>query len=236
MRTNRVSIILTTILTGCLNNPDPNPTFSLSFPLQTGTQWNYESVLSYNDSVVESYQLTTTISSEFTGSSGFQVIEFKDSIFNADWYDYYEKRPDGLYLYASTPGGMHALAKPASIRPEAVLRIPPTLWIPFTFQNNSQWAYDSIPIASNQSTIMLTRKFMGQQKITVTAGKFDCFVFETVDYAGGKQVHYFASGVGLVMKVATDSLQIIALGSPPGGGTVVKNVKSVRRNSLVSYK
>jgi hypothetical protein len=200
-----------TILVGCINSPETDKTYTLSFPLDVGHKWEYESIVTYNDTFGYSRHIYTSITSADTNPSGFPVFEFKDStdeIQNRSAsYDYYEKRPDGLFIYASTPGGSHALWKSTEFQPGVQQNEAPVLLAPTTFKPGDEWTYDTIE--RNNERIALKRIFLGMEKVISKSGNFDCYKFETTGYMNEKRYHYYYPNIGLVKKVQiVDSLEI----------------------------
>jgi hypothetical protein len=151
------------ILGGCINNPETDKTYTLSFPLDVGHKWEYESIVTYNDTFSYSRHIFTSITSVDTNPSGFPVFEFKDStdeITNGSAsYDYYEKRPDGLFLYASTPGGIHSLLKSTAFQPGVQQKEASILLVPTSFKPGDEWTYDTVEI--NNERKALKRVFLG---------------------------------------------------------------------------
>jgi hypothetical protein len=236
MRITFCLYIIVMIFIGCVNNPEPDNSYTLSFPLETGKKWVYESVIKFNDSIVYSSLIFSTITSQETNQLGFPVFEFKDSVdFGGNpSCDYYEKRPDGIYLFASTSGGAHALWKSSVLQPGAQIENPPALLVPLSFKLGTEWVYDSL--VTNNKRTSLKRIFQGIQKVETKMGILDCYKFETAGYLNEKRYHYYHSGIGLVMKeeindslgiTSTDSLNEIIL---------TKYVKCIRRNTLISFE
>lgn len=226
--------LIGTFFIGCLNNPESDKTYSLAFPLEIGKKWEYESVWKFNDSTIDSSLIISSITSQETNQSGFSVFEFKDSEDSSAWYDYYEKRPDGIYLYASAPGGIHALWKSLVLQPGVQLKNPPVLLAPFTFKLGAEWTYDTLIDSSSNKKTALTRTFIGIQKVITKTGTFDCYKFETSGYLNEKRYHYYYPTIGLVMKEEViDSFGITFFDSL-GSIANIKYGKSIRRNTLIS--
>ena len=224
--------LIGTFIIGCLN-PETYKTYSLAFPLEIGKKWEYESVWKLNDSTVDSSHIISSITSQETNQSGYSVFEFKDSVKSDAWYEYYEKKPDGIYLYGSTPGGVHALWKSVAVKPGVQLRNPPVLLAPFEFKVGTQWTYDTLMDSSSYTKTALTRVYLGIQKVITKAGTFDCYRFETSGYLKEKRYHYYFPNVGLIMKEEViDSFGIAYIDSV--GSITYKYVKSMRRNTLIS--
>jgi hypothetical protein len=230
--------IIGTIFIGCVNNPQPDESYALSFPFETGKKWVYDYVIKFNDSTIDSTVMFSAITSQKTNQSGFPVFELKDSIAfgGISSYDYYEKRPDGIYLYASTPGGIHALWKSKAMQPEVQFKDPPVLLAPFSFKQGDEWVYDSLVDSTYNMRTALRRIFQGMQKVETKMGILDCYKFETSRYINEKRFHYFYSGIGLVMKEEIiDSLGFVSADSS-NMIVVVSYGKCIRRNTLISFE
>jgi hypothetical protein len=200
------------ILVGCINDPETDKTYTLSFPLNVGNKWEYESITiniyspSKIDTIRDSNHLFMSISDMKTNQSGFPVFEFKNSLIAATTYECFEQRPDGLYLYASTPSGTYGLWKSSAQNPDIEQKEPPVLFAPASFKAGDEWVYDTSII--DPEKIILKRIFRGIEKVVTKTGTFDCYKFETSGYLSEKRYHYFYPGVGLVKKEVIDSIPI----------------------------
>jgi|GEM_PF-6480924 hypothetical protein len=226
--------LIGTFFIGCLNNPESDKTYSLAFPLEIGKKWEYESVWKFNDSTIDSSLIISSITSQETNQAGFPVFEFTDSVNSAAWYDYYEKSADGIYLYASIPGGIHALWKSLVLQPGVQLKNPPVLLAPLTFKLGTEWTYDTLVDSLNNKKTALTRVFIGIQKVITKTGTFDCYKFETSGYLNEKRYHYYYPNVGLVMKEEVIDRFVITSVDSLGAIANIKYGKSIRRNTLIS--
>lgn len=200
------------ILSGCINDPEEQ-TYTLSLPLNVGNQWEYESITYFinsqlkNDTLRDSSHIFLSITDVKTNQAGNPVFEFKDSSKGNFSYDYYEKRADGLYLYALTFGGIHALWKSSFQNPDITQTEPALFYAPTSFKSGDEWIYDTLVIDNGK--IALKKFFRGIEKVVTKAGTFDCYKFETTANNNEKRYHYFYPGIGLVKKeVVTDSVAI----------------------------
>lgn len=201
------------ILGGCINDPETDPTYTLPLSFTIGNKWEYESssIIIKPDQKVDTIRDTNHLFMSITGTktsqAGFPVFEFKDSSSGIISYDYYEKKDDGLYLYASTDAGIHALWKSFLQSPDVVLKEPPVLFVPASFKSGDEWVCDTL--VTDHEQIVLKRVFRGIEKVITKAGTFACYKFETSGYLKEKRFHYFYQGIGLVKKVVViDSLPI----------------------------
>jgi hypothetical protein len=227
--------LIGSIFIGCINNPESDKTYSLSFPLEIGKKWEYESVWKLNDSTIDSSLIYSSITSQEINQSGNSVFEFKDSsnVDSSSWYDYYEKRLDGIYLYASIPGGIHALWKSLVLKPGVQLKNPPVLLVPLSFTVGTEWTYDTLIDSASNKRTALKRVFQGIQKVVTKTGILDCYKFETSGYGNEKRYHYYFPDVGLVMKEEIiDSFAVTSFDS--SSSINIKYVKSISRNTLIS--
>ena len=234
MKKKSVAGLLGLIFFGCINDPQPNKTLTLNFPLSVGKIWEYESVWSLNDSTIDSTTQWTSITSKETDSLGFAIYEFKDSADGNISYDYYQKRNDGIYIYASTPGGLYVLWKSKSLQPGTTLNSSPVLLAPSIFNFGNEWIYDTLIDSVSQTRKPLRRSCQGRQQVITKAGTFDCYKFETSGYMNEKRYHYYSPSIGLVMKEEViDSFGVSSV-DPVTAALNIQFKTSVRRSSLVS--
>ncbi|MCX7726362.1 MAG: hypothetical protein N2053_05890 [Chitinispirillaceae bacterium] len=219
-------------LLGC--GPQPQEAYSLEIPLEVGKEWNYKMTWTLDDSLADSASYKVKVTNLEEGSAGYPAYEFSESSNSMVWKEYYEKREDGLYLYAAEAGGINALWK-RRIDPNASLTKRPILLVPFEFKDNEAWIYDSIVGSTDNKVEILKRHFIGIEEVNTPAGKFQCFKFETTGYNKEKRYHYYADKIGLILKEEIiDSFQINLINSDfQIGNNVYK--KSVLRLSLVNY-
>ena len=228
-----------TVLGGCINNPETDETYTLSFPLDVGHKWEYESTVTYNDTFIYSRHIFTSITSVDTNPSGFPVFEFKDSTDEAingspgyDYvgsgcYDYYEKRPDGLFQYAGTPGGIHSLWKSTALQPGVQKNVAQVLLAPASFKQG--WTYDTSYEISDEK-VSLNRAFLGMEKVITKSGSFDCYKFETTGFFNRKSYHYYYPNIGLIKKVQIlDSLELTG-----ANFNTIRYIRYVEQTTLVS--
>jgi hypothetical protein len=223
------------LLGGCINDPQQNNTHSLAFPLDIGKKWEYSILLTIGDSIIDSAVCTVKITACETNQTGNLVYEFgQGAYYSIDSKDYYEKRENGLYLYASEPGGMHVFWKSA-VDPGVTLSNPPILFVPYKFNDNDEWAYDTIVDLENDKIDILKRRYLGIEKVKTVAGIFNCYKFESPGIMGEKKYHYFADGIGLVMKMEVIDSLTTALMNPGAELKVAQYKNSILTYSLISY-
>jgi hypothetical protein len=200
----KMSICLAMSLIYCSHNPTSNtdiPATKVLLPLEVGKTWAYQCTTRYDDSVVAAYQIISRISSLVTGVSGYPLYEWKDSVNDSSVsYDYYEKRADGVYLYASTPGGYHVLLKSIGMQPGVQTRLKSLLVVPDSFSTGEEVACDTIIDTVTNDTAILKRKYVGTQTVNSGIGSVNCHVFETNGYWGRRCLNYYSYGIGLVQK------------------------------------
>ena len=219
------------IIVGCINDSEQDKTHLLSFPLEVGKNWEYESIIKYDDSTIgTSLHLFTSITTQLETQSLYPVYKFKDSLDGDPTYDYYENRPDGIYLYASTPGGYHTLFKKTSLPLDVALKTPPVLLAPNSFKDGEEWVYDSL--IDNESNLKkpLKRSYVGMQEVITKAGVFNCYKFETTGYSNEKRIHYYCPDIGLVMKEEI----IDEFGITSSNFEVIRYVRYLKRDMLIA--
>jgi len=232
MRFRMCLILALSVLAGCVSKPQQEKTYTFSYPLEVGNTWKYESVWTLDDTAIDSHYVYSSIATKYTTLTVFPVFEFRDSAQGAVSYDYYEQEPDGVFLYASTPGGIHALWK-SLLQPGVNLRDPPVLLVPTSFQIGEEWTYDTLVDSASNIRKPLTRQFLGMEPVGTLLGTFQCYKFQTVGYGNEKRYHYYYPNVGLIMnEEIIDSMGIASFDS--SGSISERYVKSVRRNKLVS--
>lgn len=222
-------------LMNCLNEPERDETKSFTYPLEIGNKWTYMTQWTLDDSIVDSGYCISHVTDTETGLDGYTVYEMRDSTDSAAWNVYYKEMNDGLYFFASEPGGLNTLWK-KSIDPRANLENPPLLLVPYKFSVGEEWVYDTVKDSLNDSIGLLKRRYIGMERVTSRAGIFECFKFETTGYGGEKKYHYYADKTGLVKKEEiVDSLAITGFNPVSGSIEVEAYRKSIRTLTLVSY-
>jgi len=210
--------------------------YTWTFPLAVGNKWEYESNAYLDDSLISSCSIFSKITAKETGPGGNEIYEFIDSTNSAASRNYYEKRSDGLYLYASEPGGINALWK-KRIDSGSVLKQPPVLLVPFSFMEGDEWAYDTLYDSSSDSATVLKRAFVEEVILNLKVGSFDCYKFKTTGYANETRYHYYAHKIGLVMKEEIiDSMPVTTWTTGPSPVIdSTKYVRSVTKQTLVNF-
>ena len=230
-----IVVLIGIIVTNCLNEPEKNETRSFVFPLEIGNKWTYEIKWTLDDSLVDSAYCISQITGSATSQDGYSVYEMRDSTDSTAWNEYYQEMNDGLYLFASEAGGIHALWK-KDMSQQADLRNPPVLLVPYQFSVGEDWVYDTLTDSLNSHIELLKRRYIGMEKVVSSAGVFECFKFESGGYAGEKRYHYYADKTGLVKKEEIiDSFGITGLNPDSGSIEIVAYKKSIRTFILVSY-
>jgi hypothetical protein len=222
-------------LMNCLNEPENDETKSFAYPLEIGNKWTYEIEWTLDDSLIDSAHIISKITNRATSLDGYNVYEMRDSTDSTAWNEYYKEMHDGLYLFASESGGLHTLWK-KSINPQANIKNPPVLLVPYEFSVGEEWVYDTLKDSLNNRIVLLKRRYIGLEKVTSKAGIFECFKFETAGYGGEKRYHYYADEIGLVQKEEIiDSFAITGFNPVSGSIEIEAYKKSIRTFTLVSY-
>lgn len=104
-------VFIALLFGSCIDNSELDNIYTFSFPLTIGKSWTYKSSCTYDDSLTDDSTLVyTVITAKKLNQSGFSVYEFRDSSnLDSGWYNYYEQRPNGLYLVDSEAGGTNTL-------------------------------------------------------------------------------------------------------------------------------